>query len=41
MEALVYCSINKYGIELKELNTASNRILFYGMLEERKKEVLK
>lgn len=29
MEALVYCSINKYGIELKELNTASNRILFY------------
>jgi hypothetical protein len=29
MEALVYCSINKYGIELKELNTTSNRILFY------------
>jgi hypothetical protein len=29
MEALVYCSINKYGIELKELNTSTNRILFY------------
>jgi len=29
MEALVYCSINKYGIELKELNTTTNRILFY------------
>jgi len=29
MEALVYCSINKYGIELKELNTTSNKILFY------------
>jgi hypothetical protein len=29
MEALVYCSINKYGIELKELNTTTNKILFY------------
>jgi len=29
MEALVYCSINKYGIELKELNTTTSKISFY------------
>jgi len=28
MEALVYCSINKFGIELKEINTANQKILF-------------
>jgi hypothetical protein len=28
MEALVYCSINKYGIELKELNTTTQKISF-------------
>lgn len=28
MEALVYCSINKFGIELKELNNQAQRISF-------------
>jgi len=28
MEALVYCSINKYGIELTELNRKEQRIVF-------------
>jgi len=28
MEALVYCAINKYGIELKELNTTIHLIVF-------------